>query len=151
MATTKGILASSHSPRGGSRLLKSSAMRGCCCRFCWAPGGSTRSVAVDPAEDASKHRSMGCPHHNTRSSRAQKGREVLTSLAQQRASWTQWPDHTKTHGDGLFYSHLQSFSRRRFNDMGKCSWGTKLKKKYSSYQFVNRNSLKVCIPYIIYI
>ena len=34
MAMTKGILASSPPPRGGSRLLKSSVMRGCCCGFC---------------------------------------------------------------------------------------------------------------------
>ena len=34
MAMTKGILASSPPPRGGSRLLKSSVMRGCCGGFC---------------------------------------------------------------------------------------------------------------------
>ena len=106
MAMTKGILASSPPPRGGSRLLKSSVMRGCCCGFCWALGDSIWSVTVDPAEDASKHPSIGCPHQNTRSSRGQRGQEVLTSLAQQRAPWSRWPDHTKTHGDSpVIFSH----------------------------------------------
>lgn len=94
------------------------------------PQGTTQRVTVGPAEDASKHPTMGCSHRNTCSSRAQKVREALTSLAQRRAPWTLRPDHTKTHCNGLFYSHLQSFSRRMFNDTGKCSWDTKLKNQF---------------------